>query len=92
MSSKLNNCLTKSMEQFSSSEALSCSATQEMKGGCRNDKCQPPVSVLSYMNPIHPITSYLFQARVNIILPLSPTVFKVAFFPSGFPTKILRIL
>jgi hypothetical protein len=92
--SELNNCLTKSMEQFSSSEASSCPAAEEIplllcktKGGGCNDERQPPVSVLSYMNPVHPITSYLFQARVNMISPPSPTVFKVAFFPFRFSNQ-----
>jgi hypothetical protein len=42
------------------------------------------VPILSYINPIHTILSYLSKIHFNIVLPNG-------LFPSGFPTNILYV-
>jgi hypothetical protein len=76
------------MELSLSSEAVSCTATQEFRNILWKPKVHYRVhksSILSQINPVHTTPSYLSETHFNIILP--PT--SRSSFPSGFPTKIL---
>jgi hypothetical protein len=74
----LLNLLTYSMEQSSNWEANRFAASQEIPRILWNpkvhyhiDKCPPPVSILSQLNPVHTPTFYL-MIRLNIILLSTP--------------------
>jgi hypothetical protein len=71
-SNKLTNC----MELRPSLEAISCAATQEFrkilcntKVYYRAQKSLPLGPILSQINPVHTIPSYLSKINFNVILP-----------------------
>jgi len=75
--------LTYSMEQSHSGVADWFLASQEilqillnLKVHYHNYGCLPPVSVVSQINPIHALPSYILKIHFNIILPSMPGFFK----------------
>ena len=71
--------LTYSMEQSPSREANRFSASQGITRILRSPKVhyhvhkrQPPVPILSHLDPVHTPTSYLLKCNLNIILPSRP--------------------
>ena len=50
-------------------------------------QCQPPVPILSQLDPVHGPTSHFLKIHLNIILTSQSGSTKRSF-PSGFPTKI----
>jgi hypothetical protein len=81
------------MELSPSWEAASCAASQEFPNILRNPnihyrihKSPPLVPILSQMNPIHTVLSYLCKIHFNIIHYYLPS----GLLPSGFPTNILQ--
>ena len=89
--------LSYSMEQSHSSEADRLTDSQlvnkfphilwNLKVHYRVQKCPPPVSILSQINPVH-APSQLLTIHLNNILPSRPGSHKW-FFLLGFPTKTL---
>jgi hypothetical protein len=75
-------------------ETANCAATQELPTILCNPKVQyrvhkspPVVPIVSHIDPVHTIPSYLFRIYFNIIHP--PTSWSSYLFPSGCPTNIL---
>jgi hypothetical protein len=83
------------MELSPSWEAVNCAVTQEIpsilwnpKVHYRVHKSPPLVLILSQINPIHTIPSYLSKINFNIVHHLRLGL-PSGLFPSGFPTNIL---
>jgi hypothetical protein len=83
------------MELSSPWEAPSCEATQEfprilwkLKVHYRVHESLPLAPVLSQINPIHTISSYVSKIHFNVDPHIS-LGFHSGLFPSGFPTNIL---
>jgi hypothetical protein len=55
----------------------------------RIHKCSPPVSILSHLDPVHILRSYLLKIHLNIFLPSTPGSPKWLF-PSRFTYKTLN--
>jgi hypothetical protein len=77
--------------------AVNCAAPQEIPSILWNPKVQyrvqkspPLVPILSHIDPIHSIPSYLSKIHFNIVYP--PTLgLPSGLFPSGFPTSISEL-
>jgi hypothetical protein len=72
------NLLTYCTQQSSSWEANRFSANKKIprilwnpKVHYRIPKCQPPVRILNYIDPVHTPTSHFLKMRLNIILPFT---------------------
>ena len=52
-------------------------------------KGSPIIPILSRINPISRIDTYLFKVHSNIILPSTPR--PLGLFPVGLPVKILKV-
>jgi hypothetical protein len=83
------------MELSPSEEAANSAATQEFPNILSNPKVHyrvhkilPLVPVLSQINPIHTIPSYISKIHFNIIHPLRLGLLS-GLFPSVFPTNVL---
>jgi hypothetical protein len=75
-------------------EAANCATTQELssilcnpKVHYRAHKSPPLVPILSQIDPVHTILSYLSTIYFNIVHPLTSS-FPSGLFPSGLPNKI----
>jgi hypothetical protein len=84
------------MEVSPSWEAANCAATQELPSILWNPKVHyhvhkspPLVPILSQIDPIHTIPSYLCKSIVTLSTHLRLTL-PSGLFPSGFPTNILH--
>jgi hypothetical protein len=55
---------------------------------CRIHEDSPIIPILSRINPITRIDTYLFKVHSNIVLPSTPK----ELFPAGLPVKILKAL
>jgi hypothetical protein len=76
-------------------EAVNCAATQELpsilwnpKVHYRVHKSPPLVLILSQIDPIHTIPSYLSKIHFNIVRPPTSCL-PSGLFPSGIPTNII---
>jgi hypothetical protein len=80
-------------------EAANCAATQELPSMLRNPKIHyrvhkspPLIPILSQINPVHTIPSYLSKIYLNIVQLSTHLRFGLpsGLFLSGFPTNILH--
>jgi hypothetical protein len=85
------------METSPSWEAANCAATQELPRILRSPKVHhrihkstPLVPILSQVDPVHTIPSYLSKIHFNIVRPPRSYVsLPSGLFSSGFPTNII---
>jgi hypothetical protein len=93
-----NILLDNSMEPSTARENITCAATQEfpsilcnLKVHYHSHKNPPLVCILSQINPVHAIQSFVSKLYLNIIPPPPPCLgLPNVLFPSGVPTNSLH--